>query len=79
MGAIYAFAGFLALSLEIVWFRMLGVMMKSTTFTFGTLLTMYLGGLGLGSIAGNVIARRVRQPAGAFLTLQAASASPRRA
>ena len=71
--AIYAFAGFLALSFEIVWFRTLGVMMKSTTFTFGTLLTMYLGGLGLGSIAGNVIARRIKQHAGAFLTLQAAS------
>jgi spermidine synthase len=40
---IYAFAGFLALSFEIVWFRTLGVMMKSTAFTFGTLLMMYLG------------------------------------
>ena len=71
--AIYAFAGFLALSFEIVWFRTLGVMMKSTAFTFGTLLTMYLGGLGLGSIAGNVIARRLARPAVAFLALQAAA------
>jgi spermidine synthase len=71
--AIYAFAGFLALSFEIVWFRTLGVMMKSTAFTFGTLLTLYLGGLGLGSIAGNVIARRIARPAGVFLALQAAA------
>ena len=31
-------AGFVALSYEIVWFRLLGVMVKSTAFTFGTLL-----------------------------------------
>lgn len=68
---IYAFAGFLALSFEIVWFRTLGVMMKSTAFTFGTLLTMYLGGLGLGSMVGNIVARRITRPAGAFLVLQA--------
>ncbi len=71
--AIYAFAGFLALSFEIVWFRTLGVMMKSTAFTFGTLLTLYLGGLGLGSMAGTFLARRISHHAGAFLALQAAS------
>jgi spermidine synthase len=71
--AIYAFAGFLALSFEIVWFRTLGVMMKSTAFTFGTLLTLYLGGLGLGSMAGTLLARRISHHAGAFLALQAAS------
>jgi predicted membrane-bound spermidine synthase len=71
--AIYAFAGFLALSFEIAWFRTLGVMMKSTAFTFGTLLTMYLGGLGFGSIAGNFVARRITRHAGAFLALQAAA------
>ena len=69
---IYGFSGLLALSLEIVWFRMLGVMMKSTAFTFGTLLALYLGGLGLGSLAGGAVASRIRRPAAAFLTLQAA-------
>ena len=34
---IYALSGFIALSLEIVWFRLLGVMQKSTSFTFPTL------------------------------------------
>lgn len=71
--AIFGFSGLLALSLEIVWFRLLGVMMKSTAFTFGTLLALYLSGLGLGSVAGSVIALRVRRPALAFLALQAAA------
>jgi spermidine synthase len=69
---IYAFSGLLALSLEIVWFRLLGVMMKSTAFTFGTLLALYLTGLGLGSVIGSAVAPRVRRPAVAFLMLQAA-------
>ena len=70
--AIYGFSGLLALSLEIVWFRMLGVMMKSTAFTFGTLLALYLGGFGLGSLVGSAVAARIRRPAAAFLMLQAA-------
>ena len=70
--AIYGFSGLIALSLEIVWFRMLGVMMKSTAFTFGTLLALYLGGLGLGSLVGSAVASRIRRPAAAFLMLQAA-------
>jgi hypothetical protein len=70
--AIDGCSGLLALSLEIVWFRMLGVMMKSTAFTFGTLLALYLSGLGLGSLVGSAIAPRIRSPAAAFLKLQAA-------
>jgi spermidine synthase/MFS family permease len=56
--ALYALSGFIALSLEVVWFRVLGVMLKSTALTFGHLLAIYLGGLGLGSLAAN--ARRVQ-------------------
>ena len=41
---LYCLSGFLALSLEIVWFRTLGVIAKATAFTFGTLLAVYLGG-----------------------------------
>lgn len=63
-------SGFLALALEIVWFRLLGVMLKSTAFTFGTLLAIYLAGIGLGSLAGMMIAGRSRRPARAFLWMQ---------
>jgi spermidine synthase len=71
--ALYALSGFLALSLEIVWFRLLGVMLKSTAFTFGTLLAQYLFWLGAGAALGSVVARRVRRPAHAFLAVQAAA------
>ncbi len=70
--AIYALAGFLALSLEIAWFRLLGIVVKSTAFTFGTLLAVYLAGLGAGSLAGIRYACRFRRPAAAFLMLQGA-------
>src|SRR3989449_2178383 len=69
---IYALTGFLALSLEIVWFRLMAVMQRSTAFTFGTLLALYLTGLGLGSLAGSALVRRTRRPGNAFLAMQAA-------
>jgi spermidine synthase len=68
---LFAVSGFIALSLEIVWFRMLGVLLKSTSFTFGTLLAVYLGGIGLGAAAGAAVANRVRRPALGFFALQA--------
>ena len=69
---IYALSGFVALSLEIVWFRMLGVALKSNAYTFGHLLTIFLAGVGLGSLAAN--SRMVRRwtPVPSFLLLQAA-------
>jgi len=72
--AIYAMSGFLALSLEIVWFRLLGVMLKSTALTFGSLLSIYLSGIGLGAAIGTRLLRRTRQPAHTFLVMQAAIA-----
>jgi spermidine synthase len=69
--AIYALSGFMALSLEIVWFRLLGVMMKSTAFTFGTLLAIYLSGLGLGAALGSRLAPVIRRPVSVFLSAQA--------
>ena len=69
--ALYAIAGFQALSLEIIWFRLLGVAMKSSAFTFGTLLTIYLAGLGVGAAAGSLLLRKVARPGRTFLLLQA--------
>lgn len=63
-------SGFLALALEIAWFRILGVMLKSTAFTFGTLLAIYLAGAGLGSLAGMMIAGRSQRPASVFMWMQ---------
>ena len=66
----FALSGFIGLSLELIWFRMLGVMLKSTAFTFGTLLAQYLFWLGLGALIGGVFASRTRTPAPLFLVLQ---------
>ena len=69
----YGFAGFVALSYEIVWFRLLGVMMKSTAFTFGTLLTLYLSGLGIGAAIGSAVAPGIRRPGLVFFACQTAA------
>ena len=68
----YALSGFVALSLEIVWFRVLGVLLKSNSFTFGHLLGVYLAGVALGSLAGNTRRAQASEPARAFFLLQAA-------
>ena len=44
----YGLTGFCALALEILWFRVLEMAVKSTAFTFGTVLALYLLGLGPG-------------------------------
>lgn len=69
--AIYALAGFLALSWEIVWFRLLGVILKSNSLTFPHLLSIYLASLALGIIAGARLVHRGRRPGRVFLALQA--------
>ncbi len=71
---LYAATGFLALGLEMVWFRVLGVMIKSTAFTFGTLIGFFLSGLGLGSLLGTACVRRSVEPLKTFLWMQASLA-----
>jgi predicted membrane-bound spermidine synthase len=70
--ALYALSGFTALSLEIVWFRVMDVAVKSTAFTFGTVLAVYLLGSAAGSLAGAPYVARLRRPLRAFLLVQCA-------
>jgi predicted membrane-bound spermidine synthase len=70
--SLYALSGFLALSLEIVWFRLLDVAVKSTAFTFGTVLAVYLLGSATGALAFSPFVARLRRPLRAFLLLQCA-------
>jgi predicted membrane-bound spermidine synthase len=58
--ALFALSGFCALSLEIVWFRLIDVAVKSTAFTFGTVLAVYLFGLAAGTLAGVALLGRLR-------------------
>ena len=64
---LYALSGFIALSLELLWFRMLDVVIKSNPHTFGHLLGVYLFFLAAGSIVGAVTIQRVRDPDRFFL------------
>ena len=68
--ALYAASGFCALGLEIAWFRIMDLAVKSTAFTFGTMLSVYLLGLAAGSLAGGPLAVRLIQPLRAFLLCQ---------
>jgi predicted membrane-bound spermidine synthase len=68
--ALYTSSGFCALSLEILWFRLIDVGVKSNAFTFGTVLAIYLFGLGAGSMVGGPLAIRLRRPLQAFLQCQ---------
>jgi spermidine synthase len=70
--SLYALSGFLALSLEIVWFRLLDVAVKSTAFTFGTVLAVYLLGSALGALLASPRVSHVRRPLRAFLLAQCA-------
>jgi SAM-dependent methyltransferase len=67
---LYALSGFCALALEIVWFRMVDVAVKSTAFTFGTVLSVYLFGSAAGSLLGAFGVARLRRPLPAFLLCQ---------
>jgi predicted membrane-bound spermidine synthase len=69
---LYATSGFVALALEILWFRIMDVAVKSSAFTFGTLLAMYLLGCGAGALAGARRALRLMRPLSAFLACQCA-------
>ena len=67
---IYGLSGFIALSLEIVWFRLIAVMAKTVAFTFANLLTLYLMGLATGTFIGIWLVGKSRSPARAFFLMQ---------
>jgi len=67
---LYFCGGFCAIGLEILWFRILDVAVKSTAYTFGTLLATYLSCMALGSIIGSRRMDRLSHPLAHFLWLQ---------
>ncbi|QIP14820.1 spermidine synthase [Spirosoma aureum] len=54
----YALSGFAALSLELIWFRILETLIKSVSLTFAMLLAVYLGSLAIGTAVGTWLVRR---------------------
>ena len=57
-----AFSGMTALGAEVVWTRLLSLLLGPTVYTFSIILGVFLVGLCAGSGAGSFIARRVRDP-----------------
>lgn len=69
---LHALSGFCALALEVVWFRVVDVAVRSTAFTFGTVLSTYLLGVAVGSLLGTRLLGRLRHPLKTFLACQCA-------
>jgi predicted membrane-bound spermidine synthase len=63
-------SGFLIIALEIVWFRLLGVLMQSNAYAFSLVLAVFLLGDALGMVAGAAVVRHIRDLRRAFLLLQ---------
>lgn len=54
----YLVSGFAALSLELIWFRVLETMIKSVALTFSILLAIYLISMAVGTVVGGRMAAR---------------------
>ena len=73
-----ALSGLSALSAEVIWTRVLSLMLAATVYTFSIILAVFLIGLGIGSGLGSMLARQTTRPrmllAGCQLLLAAAIA-----
>ena len=65
-----ALSGLTALGAEVVWTRLLSLLMGGTVYTFSIILAVFLLGLWAGSAAGASLARRVSQPRWALTACQ---------
>jgi spermidine synthase len=55
-------SGLTALGAEVIWTRLLGLLMGATVFTFSIILAVFLVGLGAGSSLGSALGRDLRRP-----------------
>jgi len=60
-GAI-ALSGLSALGAEVVWTRLLSLILGGTVYTFSLILAVFLAGLGIGSAAGAHLSRKIERP-----------------
>jgi spermidine synthase len=66
MHAAIALSGAAALGAEVIWTRLLSLLLGATVYVFSIILAVYLLGLGIGSAGGAALAARLRQPRLAF-------------
>jgi spermidine synthase len=57
-----ALSGLSALGAEVVWTRLLSLMLGATVYTFSIILAVFLLGLGLGSSVGSFMSRQLKSP-----------------
>ncbi|RPJ85788.1 MAG: hypothetical protein EHM13_00055, partial [Acidobacteria bacterium] len=78
-GVALCISGFVGLCYEVVWTRVLVLVIGPTSYAFSAMLAAFIGGLALGSIAGSRLATRFRRPvawlAAAMLLTMAGAAS----
>jgi spermidine synthase len=60
--AAIALSGASALGAEVVWTRLLGLMLGATVYTFSIILAIFLVGLGIGSAVGAIVLRSIARP-----------------
>jgi spermidine synthase len=65
-----ALSGMSALGAEVVWTRLLSLLLGATVYSFSIILAVFLFGLGLGSGAGSLLSRTCRRPRLALGTCQ---------
>jgi spermidine synthase len=75
LGAVVAISGFVALALEIVWFRMLVQYLAATTYAFTTMLATVLAGIAIGGAIAARLLKRTRDWALWLATIQMATAA----
>lgn len=63
-------SGLTALGAEVIWTRLLGLLLGPTAYTFSIVLAVFLLGLGIGSSVGARMARRVTSAGGALAICQ---------
>lgn len=67
--SIFFITGFMAMAYEILWFRMIGVIVKASTYAFSSILFVYLLGIATGSWLGNKWMKKMK-PQSLFYILQ---------
>jgi spermidine synthase len=65
-----ALSGLCALGSEVIWTRVLSLMLGATTYTFSIILAVFLVGLGVGSSIGSFLSRSMQSPRAALGWLQ---------
>jgi spermidine synthase len=66
----FALSGFIALSYEVIWSRVLALIIGSSVYAFSIMLTTFLVGLAVGASVASRVVDRIRRPALAFALIE---------